>query len=113
MVSQAGVRNYESTGWAAGQTQRKWGNVKLIQLLCATDHRACNCPFLKRKRILNWFWTERGFSGTDAVVADSFDPLQRRLRMKEALLSLRYRTWGLMCALGGNSGKDLTSTTDN
>ena len=94
MLSQARVRNYEYTGRAARQTQRKWGNVRHIQLFCATDYMGLNCPFFKINGSLDWVWTVRGCSGADVDMSDSFDPLQRSLRRKKALVSLRYGPWG-------------------
>lgn len=108
MVSQAGVRNYERTGWAARQTQRKWGNVKRIQLLCATDHRDWNCPFFQINGSLDWFWTERGFSGTDVVMSDSFDPFAEKFEKEESAHLSEVWTLGLKVRYGGQVSDRLT-----
>lgn len=61
-------------------------------------------PFFKINRSLDWFLTERGFSGTDVVMSDSFDPLQRRLRGKKELIW----TLGLKVHFGGQVWDRLT-----
>lgn len=61
-------------------------------------------PFLKINGSLNWFWTERGVSGTDVVMSDSFDPLQRSLRGKKELIW----TLGLKVHFGGQLWDRLT-----